>query len=132
MSDETTKYQKEWDAFKDQQANGCLTGVIFVISFIIVSTITTNYPQYAKISSGVLIGIFLVLFVNYFYKQLAGKNWKCPRCKSEYDDRYLRRRKYIECLNCRLPLYYGSSYFYDQWGTEQGKILAKQITEGKL
>jgi hypothetical protein len=52
--------------------------------------------------------------------------WKCPRCKLQFD--YRKRTiptKY--CINCELPIYYGSTHFFDYWGTEQGNKLIEKV-----
>lgn len=131
QTDETTKYQKEWDDYKNQQADGCLIGIFLVVAFIITSVISRNYPDYEKFFIGIFVGLFFIVFVYHFYKYIFGKYWKCPRCTKVYyyPNRWDTDNK---CRSCNLPKYYGSSYFYDQWGTEQGKDFAKRIEEKKL
>jgi len=132
MADEITKYQKEWDEYKDRKADNFLFGVVLVICFIAAAILAGNFPQYEK---AVFIGFFLIIgafIVFYVYRYVFGKVWMCPRCQELYDYPRRRVKDVSNCRNCNLPIYYGSSYFYDRWGTEQGEKLAKQISEGRL
>lgn len=56
----------------------------------------------------------------------------CPRCGFSYLYdfwKYPFRRNtgiYERCKKCRLPIYFGSTYFYDYWGTEKGNELIQE------
>jgi len=131
QSEETTKYQKEWEDYTDRQINSWLIGICFVIIFVVLIIITRKYPVDEKIGETIVILGFVIGILYSLYRFVTGKYWKCPRCKEVY---YYpsRWRTDNKCRSCNLPKYYGSSYFYDQWGTEQGKDFAKQIEDGKL
>ena len=121
MSEETTKYQKAWDEFQDIDGFGCLIGLIILPLFALAIYISKNYPVY---ENAVMITVVIIFSVSAILSFLNGRG-RCPRCKKYFD--YFRRENVSKCVNCKLPIYYGSSRFYDFWGTEQGNELAEKV-----
>lgn len=131
MSEETTKYQKEWDDYTDRQINTWLVGICFVIIFVVLVIVVRKYPAYEKIGEAFVILTIVGWILYGLYCLVTDNYWKCPRCQEIYyfPNSWKTNNK---CQNCNLPKYYDSSYFYGKWGTERGKDLAKQIEEEKL
>lgn len=131
--EETTKYRQEWEEYKDKKAVGFVFILIGIPIFAGIIYFSRNYPQFSKYIQIILPIVIGILFFAGLYFRFYGNRWKCPRCREDF-----RLQKGFgamtgrNCLNCNLPLYYGSPYFYDEWGTEKGKELAKMIAENKL
>jgi hypothetical protein len=127
MPEETAKYQKEWDDYKERKASGCLVVLPIVPLILLLRYFLPEMPDYVG-------GILFVAFAFFvFISLLFDKGgWKCPRCGQMFDYRRRRIAPSKKCINCKLPVYYGSSYFYDYWGTEKGSDWAQKIKEGKL
>lgn len=124
MPEETSKYQKEWDGYKERKSLGCLIALIIIPVFLLLRYFLPQLPDYF---GGILFVAFVfAVFISMFFKGF----WKCPRCGHAFDygKRTVPAKK---CIECNLPLYYGSSYFYDYWGSEQGNDLTRKIREGK-
>lgn len=125
MATEEYQFQKAWDRYKIQQSLGCFSIIIIVGVIFTLKQIPAYYSQIF----GILFFLFLLICVAwYFYKGF----WKCPHCKKDFK-KYWKGSgmpsKY--CENCKLPIYYGSSYFFDYWGMEKGKELIEKIEQGK-
>lgn len=125
MPEETTKYQKEWDSYKQGNSLGCLIALIIPPVFLLLRYFLPELPDYF---GGILfIAFVFAVYISIFFDK---GGWKCPRCGNAFDygTRIAPAKK---CVDCSLPVYYGSSYFYDYWGTEQGNDLARKTREEK-
>jgi len=119
-------YQKEWETYKQRNSLGCLF-VLILIPLILI--LRSFLPQMLDYFSQFLFFGFILAFLLFMFFDEGG--WKCPRCKRPFD--YRRRiTRAQKCINCGLPIYYGSSYFFDYWGIEQGSKLDIQIKDGNL
>lgn len=130
MSEETTKYQKHWKDYKNRQSDGCLLGLIIIPAVVAIIVVSRNDPAYSNALAFVIFVIIGGLILLRSFNYISDNDWKCPRCQQDFD--YSKRRFVKNCINCGLPIYYGSSYFYDQWGTEQGNELAQKVKDGKI
>jgi hypothetical protein len=126
MPEEITKYQKEWDERRQSNSLGCLILLIIVPLFLLLRNFFTRLPDYFSVIF--FIAFMLALLISMFFDK---GGWKCPRCGQDFD--YRRRMVPTKkCIECSLPIYYGSSHFYDYWGSERGNDLAQKVKEGKL
>lgn len=131
--EETTKYQEEWEEYKDEKSVGFVFVLVGIPIFAGIIYFSRNYPQFSKYIQIILPIVFVILLLSALFFELYGNRWKCPRCQQDF-----RPRKGFgaaigrNCINCNLPLYYGSPYFYDEWGIEKGKEIAKLIAENKI
>ena len=127
MPEEIAKYQKEWDEYKEGNSLGCLSVLILIPLFLLLRHfLPPQMSDYFGIILFIAIGFGILISI---FSQKEG--WKCPRCGQlfDYAERIVPTKK---CIHCELPIYYGSSHFYDYWGTEKGNDLAQKIKEGEL
>ncbi|HLL99617.1 MAG TPA: hypothetical protein VK400_01065 [Pyrinomonadaceae bacterium] len=126
MPEEISKYQTEWDDYKEGNSLGCLLVLIIVPLILLLRYFLPQMPDYFSV---ILFIVFaFVIFISNFSEN---DGWKCPRCRQRFD----YRKRIVptkKCVECKLPIYYGSSHFYDYWGTEKGNDLARKIKEGNL
>ncbi len=117
MSEETTKYQQQCENYQDDKGKGCLMAVIALPILVTAVYISRNFPD---LSNTVILGIFITIGIFAFFSFYKG-NFKCPRCKENFD--YIKTNTPTDkCINCKLPIFYGSSYFFDYWGLSRETI----------
>jgi hypothetical protein len=122
-------YQEEWNGYKSQNFVGCLTILImFPLMIILVNVLSLGGPEWLK-SSFFFIALPIMAIAAFLRLKLQ---FVCPRCKKRF--RPFWKNSFLDlehekCVNCRLPLYYGSDRFYDHWGTERGDALVKEVKE---
>jgi predicted RNA-binding Zn-ribbon protein involved in translation (DUF1610 family) len=139
MENEQYPYQDEWDEYSFRKALIVLTFVIamplVIAAGLIFKTIFGDNREIIKNIVLVLFGVAAASIVFCVFRYVL---WRCPRCKKYFrheiwlDALSRRTESPTQCKNCGLPKYYGSSFFYDYWGTEQGDDLSRRIMEGKL
>ncbi|MCU1289372.1 MAG: hypothetical protein JWN60_1601 [Acidobacteria bacterium] len=121
MSEEIKKYQRQWEHYQDKKGQGCLMAIIILPALGALVYISRNFPHYSSEALFGIIVVFGISAVVYFYME----NFKCPRCKMNFD--YRKTNTPTEkCINCKLPIFYGSSYFFDYWGMERGSNLIEE------
>lgn len=123
--DPEAEFQSEWESFQEGSAKGCLAGVGFIV--LAVGLVVSNrlFPVAGSYLSFAVFVIFLGLGLF-----LPLRRWPCPGCKMPFD--HIRRRSVRYCVSCGLPKFYGSRYYFDLWGTEEGAAMAKRIDDGDL
>ena len=126
MSEEITKYQQQWNEYQNEKGNGCLFGMIVLPFFALTVYLAREFLTHP---TEIIVGILgLVLILSWLFKQ---PKWTCPRCGGDFYSRWkhhnLTRAKI--CIDCQLPIYYGSTYFFDYWGTERGNEQAEQVRQ---
>ena len=126
--DASTKYSDQWERLRDENSSGCLIGLL-VIGIAVAITIISAFDKQISSILGSAFFVGFLCFVIYFkyFKQ----TWKCPRCGKDFDYPY-RPRTVKYCVNCGLPQYYGSSRYFDIWGTKDGLEMADKIRRGLL
>lgn len=121
MSEEIIKYQREWEHYQDKKGQGCLMAIFILPVLGTLVYISRNFLHYSNAALFGIVVTFGILAVIYFFTG----GFKCPRCKSNFD--YKKTNTPTEkCINCKLPIFYGSSYFLDYWGTERGNTLVEE------
>lgn len=61
---ETTKYQKEWEEYKDERAVGFVFVLIGIPIFAGIIYFSRNYPQFSKYTQIILPIVFVILFLS--------------------------------------------------------------------
>jgi hypothetical protein len=126
MENEEYPYQEEWESYRDGNALGCLLVPVIIGLILLWRHFSPQLPDYI---GGVLFVVFMVIvFIQSFFYQ---GGWKCPRCREDFDHQK-RIKPTKKCVHCGLPIYYGSSYFYDHWGTEQGNDLIEKVRKKEI
>jgi hypothetical protein len=125
MSEETTKYQKEWDTIKARKADGCIVAMFLIPIIAVGIYIARNYPDYQNAITTGFVLVFLVFALISLYSE-SSSTFDCPQCSLNFD-RHIRTFPTNKCIHCKLPIYYGSSYFFDYWGREEGNRLSQEI-----
>jgi hypothetical protein len=134
VPEETTKYQNEWDELRRRRKNGVIVTLIIFPLIAVLIFVSRNYPDMRTVINSVSPYVVVPVWLAVLIFALLGKHWKCPRCGNDYHYHYganvWKHRR--ACRNCRLPLYYGSSKFYDYWGRDAGLDLAGRVKNGTL
>jgi hypothetical protein len=125
---ENYPYQKEWEEYKNKGKLGCI-GLVILLGSVVY------FRQYDAFNNYVPLILFPILFTVVIVSFFKDLNWKCPRCKKAFNPKkgiaaWLQKN----CVNCDLPLYFGSNYFLEYWETERAKELVEKNKEqgGKI
>jgi hypothetical protein len=132
MSEEITKYQKEWDDYRNRIGNGCAAMLIILFIVAAVVLLSRLYPAIGEFLEKALFFIFATAIIGYLvFFSFRYESWKCPRCKNEFEW-YKRQGRQRFCNSCGLPKYYGSAYYYNKWGKAVGQEMADKVGKGDL
>ncbi|HEX8196980.1 MAG TPA: hypothetical protein VF571_12385 [Pyrinomonadaceae bacterium] len=113
MSEETTKYQKEWEEYR-RKRNKMLFSFFSIFLFVAFPALILNlFGITAKVGSGFEVLIFVIWATWYLISMKNFHNWKCPRC----NDYFFTYSFWItspilldKCRNCGLSKYDGSGF----------------------
>jgi hypothetical protein len=130
MSEETTIYQAEWEQFKDRQANGWIVVLVGLLTLVVAIFLSRMYEGADAIISKLGPFLFALFFGVLILLSRKGRFPKCPRCKKAFLAYRSTNNRY--CISCGLPKYYGSSHYFDEWGTIDGNKMADEIRAGTL
>lgn len=130
MAEERTKYQKEWDDYRNRSADGCLAVLIVFPIAAAAIVLAQMYETVADFLQKASFFIFLAIIGYSVFFSLRQQKWKCPRCGATFQG--WRRHMPRFCVYCGLPKYYGSAYFYNTWGSDEGRSLAERVEKGDL
>jgi len=124
-------YQKNWEDFRFRQALPFLSFFLWIF-FILILAIVGLLAGAIAVTITRALGLFffiltacLMIFGSYYFMV-----WKCPDCNDYYfiETRFdcLTKKSYRAkyCKHCRLPRYFGSTFFAEHWGSEKAKELA--------
>ncbi len=123
MESEEYPYQREWKARKEGNSLGCLALFVIIPLIFLVRHFSEALPNYF----GEIL-FFLFMLTAFVFMIFDKGGWKCPRCKQDFD----YRKRIIpakNCIHCELPIYFGSTFFFDYWGTVQGKEQIQKVKE---
>jgi hypothetical protein len=125
-SDHKSIYQDEWDNYAAKQGAGCIFPILIFLFVIIGEGFLPESirPWINQYGVFIFVPVFLAVAI---YSQMH--RFKCPRCKQPFHPFRQAFRESDTCINCGLPIYYGSDRFYDYWGTERGEALIKEVKE---
>lgn len=130
MPEETTKYQKEWNEFRTGKM---VAYTIPLLVFFVLTAITVAIASLFGIND-LLSKLILIPLVPTAILALwtwgRVRYWKCPRCGDLFD--YTGRGWWRSCRNCKLPKYYGSSWYQDTWSPDMGREMADKIKKGEM
>lgn len=121
-------YQKEWKDYRKRKN-------IFILSFLAYFPIMIllMYLSGYLFGTSKFIGIDLnlVYFVGYLiffgFCGFRFQLWKCPSCRKSFQSKWWWHNIFSsKCLHCKLPKYFGSTYFEQSWGTEKAKELIEK------
>lgn len=129
MPEETNKYQKEWDEFRTVKV---VAHTIPLLVFIVLTAISIAITSWFGIDyppSLILIPLIPTAILA-LWTWGRVRNWKCPRCGERFD--YTGRGWRRSCRNCKLPKYYGSYWYQDNWGPDMGREVADKIEKGEM
>lgn len=130
MSEETTKYQKEWDEFRKTDRSGCIV-LLLALPFVVLALfLSSAYPQFSYYLNIITIVFIALPMVYLTYSAYKGDRPKCPRCGSYFDNYKPMAVKF--CVQCGLPKYYGSSYYYDLWSEAEAGEMAEMVKGDRL
>ena len=123
----TVKYENEWDKTGPEHYGGCLILIPVLLLLLLAFLLSGEFPSASKYLE---VGAFALFILCVFYwKNYVGPP-KCPRCKLNFDYYHPRAVRY--CVNCGLPKYYGSSKYFDRWGSKDGNEMLFKISRGEL
>lgn len=126
-------YKDQWEYFKFWRFM-CFVSITFCIPFVLfIAYISIHIVRDYWVIKYIVWG-FLSLWGSLIafsaYKFLI---FYCPRCRKSFSNifsKFLTRYKperSEKCNNCQLPIYYGSVYFFEYWGSERGNELIKKL-----
>jgi hypothetical protein len=109
MSEETTKYQKEWEDYKNRRKMFWLFFVLFIPFFALLSLLFSKlfgtYTVGSVPIAFIFLGIVFVILINKL------RYWKCPHCGKPFFRTWWENNLTDKCIHCDLPKYYGSSFY---------------------
>ena len=112
-------YQDEWNEFQKQKNKHSFENIFIILLFGVLIWISPEQFY--------LTALFLLVWFGYeIVKYVKRENWKCPKCREDFQLRIPSKEHREFCLNCKMPVYYGSVYFEDYWGEEKAKVLIEK------